>query len=148
MVRDTVILLAVTVTFTVPASFIRSKPFPSIAAIATLSVVYVAALVVFAHPNTIDFDMEVVMARTVEIGIQDFEQIRKNNCFYVDKTKFIKEWWESGDSVTLITRPRRLEKTLNRLSDFLCRCYGKKVIVLLDGHGMPMKEAYVNGYSK
>ena len=53
------------------------------------------------------------MARTVAIGIQDFEQIRKNKCFYVDKTNFIKEWWESGDSVTLITRLRRFGKTLN-----------------------------------
>lgn len=191
------------------------------------------------------------MARTVAIGIQDFEQIRKNNCFYVDKTKFIKEWWESGDSVTLITRPHCFGKTLNmsmleeffsekyadrgdlfeglsiwkeekyrelqgtypvialsfarvkevnyqsardkiceiirnlyikyafvkdsdalldadrkyfdrilainvsdvdvtfalyQLSDFLCRYYGKKVIILLDEHDMPMKEAYVNGY--
>ena len=57
--------------------------------------------------------MEGVMARTVAIGIQDFEQIRKNNYFYVDKTDFIKEWWESGDSVTLIARPRRFGKTLN-----------------------------------
>ena len=53
------------------------------------------------------------MARTVGIGIQDFSDIRKNNYFYVDKTAFIKEWWESGDSVTLITRPRRFGKTLN-----------------------------------
>ena len=52
------------------------------------------------------------MARTVGIGIQDFETIIKNNCFYVDKTSFIKEWWESCDSVTLITRPRRFGKTL------------------------------------
>lgn len=52
------------------------------------------------------------MGRNVAIGIQDFEQIRKNNYFYVDKTSFIKEWWESGDSVTLITRPRRFGKTL------------------------------------
>ena len=44
------------------------------------------------------------MARTVAIGIQDFEQIRKNNCFYVDKTDFIREWWESMDVVTLIAR--------------------------------------------
>ena len=36
------------------------------------------------------------MARTVGIGIQDFEKIRKNNYFYVDKTDFIREWWESG----------------------------------------------------
>ncbi len=45
------------------------------------------------------------MARTVGIGIQSFETIRERDCFYVDKTPFIKEWWESGDDVTLITRP-------------------------------------------
>ena len=53
------------------------------------------------------------MARTVAIGIQDFENILSNNYFYIDKSLFIKEWWESGDSVTLITRPRRFGKTLN-----------------------------------
>ena len=53
------------------------------------------------------------MGRTVGIGIQDFEDIINSNCFYVDKTDFIKEWWESGDSVTLIARPRRFGKTLN-----------------------------------
>ena len=52
------------------------------------------------------------MARNVSIGIQDFETIIKNNYFYVDKTSFIKEWWDSGDAVTLITRPRRFGKTL------------------------------------
>ena len=52
------------------------------------------------------------MARTVGIGHQDFEQLIKGNLFYVDKTMFIKEWWESGDVVTLITRPRRFGKTL------------------------------------
>lgn len=56
--------------------------------------------------------MEVVMARTVAIGIQQFNEIREKNYFYVDKTNFIKEWWEGGDSVTLITRPRRFGKTL------------------------------------
>jgi len=53
------------------------------------------------------------MARTVAIGIQDFEKVRRGNYFYIDKTAFIKEWWESGDEVTLITRPRRFGKTLN-----------------------------------
>lgn len=53
------------------------------------------------------------MARTVGIGHQDFETIRKKGYFYVDKTNFIKEWWESGDRVSLITRPRRFGKTLN-----------------------------------
>ena len=190
------------------------------------------------------------MARTVAIGIQDFETIRLNNYFYIDKTPFIKEWWERGDSTTLITRPRRFGKTLNmsmlecffsvdyadrgdlfeglfiweeekyrklqgtypvislsfanikepdyektsyrirqilmkqyekyaflkdssvlskaelkyfeqmtldmsetdapmalyQLSDFLCRYYGKKVIILLDEYDTPMQEAYVHGY--
>ena len=53
------------------------------------------------------------MGRTVAIGIQSFEEIIKGNYFYVDKTSFIKEWWESGDSTTLISRPRRFGKTLN-----------------------------------
>lgn len=52
------------------------------------------------------------MARTVNIGTQDFKDIIENNYFYVDKTNFIKEWWENGDTVTLITRPRRFGKTL------------------------------------
>lgn len=52
------------------------------------------------------------MARTIAIGIQDFETIQKKNCFYIDKTSFIKEWWESMDTVTLIARPRRFGKTL------------------------------------
>ena len=53
------------------------------------------------------------MARTISIGCQDFETIRREGYFYIDKTLFIKEWWEEGDSVTLIARPRRFGKTLN-----------------------------------
>jgi hypothetical protein len=53
------------------------------------------------------------MARTVGIGHQDFEKVIKEDIFYVDKTKFIQEWWENKDEVTLITRPRRFGKTLN-----------------------------------
>lgn len=190
------------------------------------------------------------MARTVGIGKQDFEQIRIRNNFYIDKTHFIKEWWEADDDVTLITRPRRFGKTLNmsmlekffsikyagrgelfeglsvwedkkyrelqgtypvislsfanvkgadyegtrysinqileelynkniflldgdflsenekayfqsvkndmkdataawaihKMSDFLSRYYGKRVIILLDEYDTPMQEAYVNGY--
>lgn len=190
------------------------------------------------------------MARKIGIGNQDFELIRKEGCFYIDKTKFIQDWWESADSVTLITRPRRFGKTLNmsmleyffsvrhaeksrlfeglsiwkeekyrnlqgtypvislsfanvkeptyggtrqsinrilediynknvfllegdlltnhekayfrsvacdmgdgvatwalhKMSDFLSRYYGKRVIILLDEYDTPMQEAYVNGY--
>ena len=53
------------------------------------------------------------MARNVAIGIQQFDKLIEKNCFYVDKTDFIREWWDSGDDVTLITRPRRFGKTLN-----------------------------------
>ena len=192
------------------------------------------------------------MARTVAIGHQDYETVRKNDYFYIDKTEFIREWWNAGDIVTLITRPRRFGKTLNmsmteqffsvkyagrsdlfermdvwkdekmrilqgtypvvfltfagiketsyasaregicrvieevynkcdfltegdilnakekrfysevtakmddstaavalrNLSDYLCRYYGKKTILILDEHDTPMQEAYVNGYWK
>ncbi|HJA65436.1 MAG TPA: ATP-binding protein [Candidatus Mediterraneibacter cottocaccae] len=190
------------------------------------------------------------MARTVGIGVQEFADIREKNYFYIDKTDFIREWWESGASVTLITRPRRFGKTLTmsmveeffsveyagrddlfdglsiwrkeefralqgtypvislsfanvkeknypdmktricqlitdlysknyflldsglltveerrffqevtadmpevvatialyKMSDFLFRYYGKKVIILLDEYDTPMQEAYVDGY--
>lgn len=53
------------------------------------------------------------MPRVIGIGHQNFETLIQNNYFYIDKTNFIKEWWENGDFVTLITRPRRFGKTLN-----------------------------------
>ena len=52
------------------------------------------------------------MARIVGLGHQDFARLITNDYFYIDKTSFIKEWWENGDMVTLITRPRRFGKTL------------------------------------
>ena len=52
------------------------------------------------------------MARTIGIGRQDFEAVIKSDIFYIDKTSFIKEWWENEDEVTLLTRPRRFGKTL------------------------------------
>ena len=190
------------------------------------------------------------MSRRVSIGYQEFEDIIRNDLFYIDKTAFIKEWWERRDRVTLITKPRRFGKTLtmsmvenffsvthvksaelfqhlsiwkdvsyrklqgsypvisltfanvkectfqatkqrmnqiltdlynkhiflldgallteeekkffrsvtmdmddtvatlaiHKMSDFLSRYYGKKVIILLDEYDTPMQEAYINGY--
>lgn len=190
------------------------------------------------------------MARVVGIGHQNFEKVRISDNFYIDKTHFIREWWEANDAVTLITRPRRFGKTLtmsmveqffsvdyanrgelfeglsiwedeayrnlqgtypvislsfakvketsfanarkkvcdiitklynrydflldsgklnekekelyqkvsadmedyiasdslNMLSDYLMRYYGKKVIILLDEYDTPMQEAYIGGY--
>lgn len=53
------------------------------------------------------------MAPCISIGNQGFDSIREENSFYIDKTDFIREWWESRDVMTLITRPRRFGKTLN-----------------------------------
>jgi len=53
------------------------------------------------------------MGGRVSIGTQNYEELISNRLFYIDKTKFIKEWWEKGDEVSLITRPRRFGKTLN-----------------------------------
>ena len=68
------------------------------------------------------------MERIVGVGKQDFEDIRIKNSFYIDKTYFIKEWWESDDDVTLITRPRRFGKTLNMsmLEKFFSLKYAKR----------------------
>ncbi len=51
--------------------------------------------------------------KTISIGNQSFASLRERDCFYIDKTDFIREWWEEMDDVTLITRPRRFGKTLN-----------------------------------
>lgn len=60
------------------------------------------------------------MGRNIAIGIQKYSELIEKNYFYIDKTAFIKEWWESMDTVTLITRPRRFGKTLtmNMLEQF------------------------------
>ena len=53
------------------------------------------------------------MKKAISIGIQGFSDLREQDCFFVDKTNFIKEWWGKRDVVTLITLPRRFGKTLN-----------------------------------
>lgn len=55
------------------------------------------------------------MGRTVGIGIQDFEEVRTRNVFYIDKTDFIKEWWESNDDGIILefkVQNKRKEKEL------------------------------------
>lgn len=52
------------------------------------------------------------MKKVIGIGKQSFEDIIQSNCFYIDKTSLIKEWWESEDDITLITRPRRFWKNV------------------------------------
>lgn len=69
-----------------------------------------------------------IMSKTVSIGVQNFEEIIANDLFYIDKTEFIKEWWENNDEVTLITRPRRFGKTLtiNMVERFFSNKYAKQ----------------------
>ena len=61
------------------------------------------------------------MGKVTSIGNQEFDTIREKECFFVDKTNFIKEWWENEDIITLITRPRRFGKTLNMSMIRQCR---------------------------
>ena len=49
----------------------------------------------------------------VNLGEQRFDRLREEKKLYIDKTDFIREWWENSSIVTLITRPRRFGKTLN-----------------------------------
>ncbi len=64
----------------------------------------------------------------VNIGVQRFDKLRKQGSFYIDKTDFIREWWETGSEVTLITRPRRFGKTLN-MSMLECFFPGKWTVM-------------------
>ena len=84
-----------------------------------------------------------VMGKKVAIGVQNFYEIKEGNYFYVDKTSFIKDWWESGDSVTLITRPRRFGKTLtmSMLENFFSVKYANRGD-LFEGLFIWQEEAY------
>ena len=69
------------------------------------------------------------MGKVISIGKQNFASLRENDCFYIDKSELIREWWESQDDITLVTRPRRFGKTLNMsmLNCFVSNQYaGKK----------------------
>ena len=81
--------------------------------------------------------------RKVSIGKQDYESLITSGCFYVDKTYFIKEWWENRDVVTLITRPRRFGKTLNMsmLECFFSNKYANRAD-LFEGLSIWQEEAY------
>ena len=81
----------------------------------------------------------------VGIGIQDFLELRESHNFYIDKTSFIKKWWESNDTVTLITRPRRFGKTLNMsmLENFFSMDYAGRGD-LFEGLSIWKEEKYRN----
>ena len=45
------------------------------------------------------------MARVVSIGKQSFADMREHGDFMVDKTAFVRDWWNTHDEVTLVCRP-------------------------------------------
>ena len=75
-----------------------------------------------------------MMHPVISIGKQNFASLRENNCFYIDKSDLIREWWESQDEITLITRPRRFGKTLNMsmLNYFFSNLYTDKKTLFED----------------
>ena len=83
------------------------------------------------------------MKKAISIGIQGFSALREQDCFFVDKTNFIKKWWENRDVVTLITRPRRFGKTLNMsmLECFFSNKYANRTD-LFEGLSIWQEEAY------
>lgn len=83
------------------------------------------------------------MSQTIAIGGQDFEYLRTNQYFFIDKSDFIREWWENGDTATLITRPRRFGKTLNlhMLECFFSNRYAGRSD-LFEGLSIWKKDAY------
>ena len=85
------------------------------------------------------------MPGKVGIGMQDFRKIRERNAFYIDKTLFIKEWWESLDDVTLITRPRRFGKTLtmSMVENFYSLEYASGAVIF-EGLDIWKEEKYRN----
>lgn len=54
-----------------------------------------------------------MMEKKIPIGIENFEDIRKNGFFYIDKTGLIRELLDDWGKVNLFTRPRRFGKSLN-----------------------------------
>lgn len=74
------------------------------------------------------------MEKVISIGKQNFASLRENHYFFVDKSHFIKDWWENGDEITLITRPRRFGKTLNMsmLDCFFSNKYAARGVCLKD----------------
>ena len=83
------------------------------------------------------------MKQVISIGKQDFASLREGNYFFVDKTSFISDWWESGDEITLIARPRRFGKTLNMsmLNCFFSHQYAERAD-LFEGLSIWEKEDY------
>ena len=81
------------------------------------------------------------MGQVISIGKQDFASLRDETYFFIDKSDFIKEQWEAGDEITLITRPRRFGKTLNMS---MLNCFFQINMLI----GQDYLRAYLSGKKK
>lgn len=105
------------------------------------------------------------MTKKIGIGKQDFEKVKETSylsakkriCqiitdlynkfdFLLDSDKLNEREIESYKRVSADMEDYVAADSLNALSNYLMRYYGKKVIILLDEYDTPMQEAYVNGY--
>lgn len=75
------------------------------------------------------------MRRTVGIGNQSFDELRERRCLPAGKPAFVRDWWESGDVVTLVCRPRRFGKTpgLSMAECSFSTRYAGRGVELLEG---------------
>ena len=91
------------------------------------------------------------MARTISIGNQSFQELREKGYFFVDKTSFIKEWWESADTATLIDVYKRQITHSTRILESL---HVDATHVLVDGRivasgdGSLVDEINENGFER
>ena len=53
------------------------------------------------------------MQKSIGIGVENFKEVINENCYYVDKTKYIEDILKDKSEIKLFTRPRRFGKTLN-----------------------------------
>ena len=83
--------------------------------------------------------------KRLPVGVENFEQIIKDNYYYVDKTGLISELLRNGGMVNLFTRPRRFGKTLNMsMLEHFFSIEGDKSI--FDGLGILKDSKLCDGY--
>lgn len=76
--------------------------------------------------------------KRLPIGISDFKELMESNCYFIDKSDFIREVIEEGSKITMLPRPRRFGKTLNlsMLRYFFEKTEGNRYCPLFEGLGI------------
>ena len=70
----------------------------------------------------------------IGIGTSDFKKLRRNKCYYIDKSIYIKDIIDNKSEIVLVTRPRRFGKTLNmNMLKYYFDCNSKDSKELFEG---------------